>query len=814
MSDEILDSYTVIDKISDGLTVSDAKGHFEVFNVRMQEITGYTMNEANLVEDFNSIIHPVSQLHRDTFNLTEIINKKECRETETIIRAKDGSEKKLLVATTLILFKDRDMFLSIWRDITDTKILQEVLQESEIRFRRLFETAQDGILIIDANTSQIREVNKFLIDMLGYSREEFLGKKLWEIGAFMDTDKSEAAFKELQVKGYVRYEDLPLKTKDGRLISVEFVSNVYKVKGKNVIQCNIRDITKRRLAEDALRVSEANLQKAQKIAHLGRWELDLVSGSFTWSDEIFTLFEVDRKTFVPSYEALQKFVHSDDRALVDHSHDESIKSQKSYEIEHRLMMKDGRIKWVSEIGCTEYNDAGKLIFVGTMQDVTEHKLLEQKLMTMAHYDALTQLMNRTFFLEKANLEISRARRTGKQHAILFIDLDNFKNVNDTLGHSVGDELLKDSAGRILSCIRETDIMARLGGDEFIVLLSDIECGQDAQYVAERIREKFNTLRIIAGNELFNTASVGIAAYPNDGESLEELLKNADMAMYVAKQSGRNMFRFFDPVMNKNAVTKMQVERGLRDALGKNEFALFYQPIVNVADGSVRGFEALLRWFRTEGGIVFPDEFISVAEETGLIVPIGEWVLHEACRFNKKLIDAGYADMVMSVNISVVQLRRKGLVDTIKSALDKSGLRPEFLEIEVTESLFIESFDAAIEILNAIRALGVQVSLDDFGTGYSSLVHLQKLPIMSLKIDRLFINEITKNSGENAMIPAIIDLAHKVKLRVVAEGVETALQLEKLLRNHCDYYQGFLFSKPIPADQVTAFLACDHQNAKG
>ena len=287
--------------------------------------------------------------------------------------------------------------------------------------------------------------------------------------------------------------------------------------------------------------------------------------------------------------------------------------------------------------------------------------------------------------------------------------------------------------------------------------------------------------------------------------LEDLLKNADTAMYAAKESGGNKYCFFDHVMNKNAVTKMQMERGLRDASGKKEFALFYQPIVNVADGKVRGVEALLRWFKTEGGLAFPDEFIAIAEETGIIIPIGEWVLHEACRFNKQLVDAGYTDMVMSVNISVAQLRRKNLVDVVKSALDQSGLRPELLEVEVTESLFIESFDAAIEILNAIRALGVQVSLDDFGTGYSSLVHLQKLPIMNLKIDRLFIKEIAKDSDENAMIPAIIDLAHKLKLRVVAEGVETGVQLEKLLGNGCDYYQGYLFSKPIPADQVAAFL---------
>ncbi len=475
------------------------------------------------------------------------------------------------------------------------------------------------------------------------------------------------------------------------------------------------------------------------------------------------------------------------------------------------MRRDGSrvwISWTNKVVLNAKGEVAEILSIGA--DITERRTLEKDLMTMAHYDVLTRLPNRTFFLEKAATAMARARRNRSQFAVLFVDLDHFKGVNDTLGHSVGDELLKDTAVKIASCIRETDMMARLGGDEFIVFLDDLEDGQRAQYTAERIREKFNVPRMIAGNDLFITASVGIAVYPGDGDSLEDLLKNADTAMYAAKAAGRNAYCFFNADMNKRAVTKMQVDRGLRDALEKKEFSLVYQPIVNVMDGRVRGFEALLRWFKTEGGLVFPDEFISVAEETGLIVPIGEWVLHEACRFNQELVKAGYEHLVMSVNISVAQLRRKNLPDVIRGALEESGLRPELLEVEVTESLFIESFDAAIEVLNAIRSLGVRVALDDFGTGYSSLGHLKELPIMNLKIDRLFIKEIAKDSDENEMIPAIIDLAHKLKLKVVAEGVETAVQLEKLAGNRCDYYQGYFFSRPIPADKVLPFLEKSRQ----
>ncbi len=443
--------------------------------------------------------------------------------------------------------------------------------------------------------------------------------------------------------------------------------------------------------------------------------------------------------------------------------------------------------------------------VGIGRDITERKTLENKLLTMAHYDTLTALPNRTLFREKANLVIAHARRSGMQCAVLFVDLDHFKSVNDTLGHSVGDELLKDTALKLAASIRETDLMARLGGDEFIVLLADLDNGEEARHTAERIREQLNVPRVVAGNSLFITASIGIAVFPHDGETLEDLLKNADTAMYAAKGIGRNQFCFFDHVMNRQAVSRMQVEHGLREAIGKDEFLLFYQPIVSMKDGKVRGFEALLRWFKAEGGLILPDEFIPVAEETGLIIPIGEWVLEHACRFNKKILEAGYGEMIVSVNISVAQLRRGDIVASIRKALDISGLPACCLEVEITESLLIDSFETAVGLLNEILALGVKVSLDDFGTGYSSLVHLQRLPIANLKIDRLFIKEIAKESEESAMIHAIIELAHKLNLSVVAEGVESELQRQTLLGNNCDYYQGFFLSRPMPEDEVFPFL---------
>ena len=500
-------------------------------------------------------------------------------------------------------------------------------------------------------------------------------------------------------------------------------------------------------------------------------------------------------------------LHSDDLFKVNEHHRLITQFGNLREIEYRMKDVNGQWRWLRSrdvlFARTPAGEPWQIL--GSAEDITDHKHLENRILTLAYYDALTSFPNRTLFFERASLGLSHSKRNDISCAILLVDLDRFKTINDTLGHSVGDELLKDSALKLAECVREIDTVARLGGDKFIIFLNGLEDAQSAQHIAERIREKFNNPRKILGNDLFITASVGIATYPNDGDNLEDLLKNADTAMYAAKEAGRNTFCFFDGQMNKKAVNRMQIERGLRDALAKEELKLFYQPIIGVQDGKVRGFEVLLRWFRGDGVLVGPNDFIYVAEETGLIIPIGEWVLKEACSMGIKLQQMGYEDIVMSVNISVVQLRHSGMIDIISKVLRETGLSADSLEIEVTESILIGSFDASIEILNKIRQMGVKISLDDFGTGYSSLSHLQRLPITSLKIDRLFIKELMKEGVEMAMTATIIELAHTLKLGVIAEGVEYALQLKSLAQENCDYFQGFLFGKPMPEEKAIAFL---------
>ena len=477
------------------------------------------------------------------------------------------------------------------------------------------------------------------------------------------------------------------------------------------------------------------------------------------------------------------------------------------QIEYRIKDTYGQWRWLRsrDVLFARTSQGEPWQILGSAEDITERKQLESRLLILAHYDTLTTFPNRTLFFERASVGVSQARRNGTPCAVLFVDLDHFKSVNDTLGHSVGDDLLKDTATKLADCIREIDTIARLGGDEFIVFLNGLEDAQSAQHIAERIREKFNCPRHILGNDLFVTASVGIATYPHDGKNLEDLLKSADTAMYAAKEAGRNTYCFFDSQMNQKAVSRMQIERGLRSAELKDEFKLYFQPIGGVKDGRIRGFETLLRWFRSSGEVVFPNEFIYIAEETGLIISIGEWVLKEACRFGKKLQDLGFEDMVISVNLSVAQLRRNTIINTIQKTLAETGLLASSLEIEVTESILIGSSDSSIENLRQIHNMGVRISLDDFGTGYSSLSHLQSLPLTSLKIDRHFIKELMKEGVESAMTSTIIDLAHTLKLGVVAEGVEHDIQLKLLLEESCDYFQGFLYGKPMPEEKALAFL---------
>ena len=440
------------------------------------------------------------------------------------------------------------------------------------------------------------------------------------------------------------------------------------------------------------------------------------------------------------------------------------------------------------------------------RDVSAARAMAKLVTHASEHDFLTGLPNRLLLNDRISQAIALAPRHSKQLAVLFLDLDGFKHINDSLGHGVGDKLLKSIAGRLVTCVRDSDTVSRQGGDEFVVLLSEAEQWEDAVVVARRILDSVAEPHSIDHHEPHVTTSIGVSVFPDDGGDAETLIKNADTAMYQAKENGRQSFQFFKPAMNVRAVERQSIEEGLRRALERREFVLHYQPKINLRTGVITGAEALIRWTHPVRGIVSPGQFIPIAEESGLIRPIGQWVLREACLQARAWVDAGLPPISMAVNVSAVELRGEGFLDKCLATLRETGMDPSSLELELTESVLLTHAEPAAEILQTLREHGVSAAIDDFGTGYSSLSYLSRFPIDALKIDRSFVSQITAAGGQDStIVTAVISLAQSLDLRVVAEGVETPEQLEFLRAYDCDEAQGFLFSRPVPSDQFAHLL---------
>jgi diguanylate cyclase (GGDEF)-like protein/PAS domain S-box-containing protein len=454
-----------------------------------------------------------------------------------------------------------------------------------------------------------------------------------------------------------------------------------------------------------------------------------------------------------------------------------------------------------DLRVSEFYLTGRRQFIGTIREATQRKAAEAKLLHLANHDALTGLPGRNLIQDRIQQSIARAHRSGGKFAVMFLDLDKFKTINDSLGHSIGDLLLQLVAQRILGCLREEDSVGRQGGDEFIVLLASLGAAEDSALVAKKILGALSAPFIVNGRDLRSGASIGIAVYPQDGDDVETLLKNSDAAMYHAKEAGCGSYQFFAPAMNAIAAERLLLENGLREAIDRSELLLHFQPLMNIADGSVVATEALVRWNHPQLGLVGPARFIPVAEDSGLIVPLGEWVLRQACSQLKQWRDQGVQLRRMVVNLSPRQFRQKHLVQTFSRVLREAGVDPHWLGLEITENVIMENPEVAIGVLRELKELGIELSLDDFGTGYSSLSYLKRFPIDKLKIDQSFVRDLTTDTDDETMVTAIIVMAHKLNIRVVAEGVETQAQLAFLREHGCDEYQGYLFSRPLPADEL-------------
>ena len=438
-------------------------------------------------------------------------------------------------------------------------------------------------------------------------------------------------------------------------------------------------------------------------------------------------------------------------------------------------------------------------------DVTAARAMSFRMSHLAQHDSLTDLPNRLLLNDRLTRAIASARRNGNRLAVLFVDLDRFKDINDSLGHAIGDKLLQSVAERLVARVRNSDTVSRPGGDEFVVLLSELEHPEDAAVCAKKMLTALTAPHRIAQHDVHVTVSIGVSTYPEDGQDAETLVKSADTAMYQAKENGRNNYEFFRQDMNIRAVERQSVEGSLSRALERHEFVLHYQPKINLEKGAITGAEALIRWLHLDRGLIPPAQFVPIAEDTGLLLPIGQWVLHEACRQARAWLDAGLRPVPVAVNISAVEFRDKGFLEGVRAILKDTRLEPRYLELELTESVLMQHAESTASVLQALKAMGVQLAVDDFGTGYSSLSYLRRFPIDTLKVDRSFVRQITADADDAIIASAVISMGKSLKLRVVAEGVETREQLAFLQDQRCDEGQGYYFSRPVVAEQFAKLL---------
>jgi diguanylate cyclase (GGDEF)-like protein len=457
---------------------------------------------------------------------------------------------------------------------------------------------------------------------------------------------------------------------------------------------------------------------------------------------------------------------------------------------------------------TMLRQANEHLVVATIE---AHKLAEQvqaakiDLDHLAHHDVLTELPNRILFQDRLNQAIESARRQGRQLAVMFMDLDQFKHINDSLGHAIGDQLLQSVAQRLVGCVRHSDTISRQGGDEFVLLLSTIEHAEDTALSAQKMLAALALPHHIDGHDLHISVSIGISIYPDDGQNAEILIKSADTAMYYAKDNGRNNYKFFEQDMNARAVLRQSTEASLRLALERREFVLYYQPKINLHSGTIVGVEALIRWQHPERGLLSPAQFVPIAEDCGLILPIGRWVLREACLQARAWRQAGLPSITVAVNTSALEFRAKDFLENIRTTLEDTHLEPRYLELELTESALMRDAESTDSVLHAIADLGVKLAIDDFGTGYSSLSYLRQFPIDTLKIDQSFVNRMTSNPDDAAIVNAVISMGKSLKQRVIAEGVETPEQYALLLAQQCDEAQGYYFGRPVVAKALASLL---------
>ena len=727
----------------------------------------------------------------------------------------------------------------------------QALRKNAIKFRTIFESANDGILILDGAT--IVDCNQQILQMFECDRDEIIGlspsdwSPLLQAEGIMSTDKMREKLTAVQQGQAESFEWIHLR-KDGSVLNAEISLYCIGPIPNNQLIAILRDITDRtriktdlqsnnaklkaahielislyqqlaaseevlgqqleelKASEKKLEFSEQRYRLAMDASNDAIWEVDILTNELTFSSNWLDRFGLPINTRFDRNLWLA-LLHPEDRIRIEATIENHLKNKVyQYDFEYRARTVTGEYMWVHARGKVMLNDEGTPVrIVGALTDISERKQRDEQIYRMAYYDELTGLPNRSC-LEKILSE--KSLLDNAEGALLFIDLDNFKLINDSVGHAYGDELIANVSRQLAMAVGPTHILSRVGGDEFIVVLGGISQRAFIDAYSQRLINLFLTPFPCRGQQFYLSASIGIALFPENGVSLGDLLKNADNALHRAKESGRSHYRFFEQSMQDSLLEKIALENRLRIATQtKENFQMHYQPQIDAKTGRVVGMESLMRWNCPEKGPVSPLQFIPIAEESDLIVDLGDWGLRTACRFCKSLHDAGYPDLYVSVNVSVKQLAQDNYVETVAAALVETGLSPASLELEITESMLIQAFESKVKKLIALREMGIRTALDDFGTGYSSLTYLQQLPIHTLKIDQSFVNRMSSEESTRIIIEFIIALAHQLNIKVVAEGIETKEQ-ETLLKNYeCDTLQGYYISHPLAPDKLVEWLAC-------
>jgi diguanylate cyclase (GGDEF)-like protein/PAS domain S-box-containing protein len=707
-----------------------------------------------------------------------------------------------------IVFRGQRATLGSFLDITERKRKEETLRQSEERYGTILDEMDEAYFEVDLK-GNFTFVNDALCRRSGYLKEEFLTMGFRARASKEAQESLYRGFNSVFRTGQP-VRNLPSKAvaKDGTTQFVEI--SIFPLKNEEEKTVGFRgigfDVTDRKKLEERIRQSEERYRTI--IEEMEEWyfETDL-DGNILFFNQVIAralgypqkdLTGLNLRTFFKQEEA--DTVYGIFRQVEETG--EPVKN-----FPYRFVRPDDSIIFAEVSIFSKRDQTGKILgFRGVGHDITERKRSEERIQYLATHDALTGLPNRLLFGQLLNHALQSARRFMRQLAVFFIDLDRFKMINDSLGHEAGDQLLKEIASRLRQVLREIDIVARLGGDEFVVLIEEVNDPDQAATVARKILSAVIKPVVLGGQEYRITASIGISMYPKDAQDEQSLMKSADIAMYLAKEEGKNNFQFYTSDIKSQSIQRLALETNLRQALEGNEFSLHYQAKLDFKTDQITGVEALLRWHNPEMGSVTPTRFIPVAEETGLIVPIGRWVLKTACAQNVAWQNQGLPEVCIAVNLSIRQLMDDHLVKDIRDILKETGLAPNLLELEITESMLMQNPERMIRILTEIKNLGVHLAIDDFGTGYSSLAQIRRFPIDTLKVDRSFIHDLSKDPEDRAITEAIIAMGKTLSLTVVAEGVETVEQEAFLRERACDQMQGYYFSKPIAPDQFADLLA--------